>query len=105
MTSPSPPRDRRRAGALACGWIALAGIALPLALLLLIELTVTGAGSMAGVLPMAAVFLTWWVWLVLGLVAAGLGVGTSRPVLPVSLGAAAAVLSLIGFIVVAGSFR
>ncbi|WP_203580288.1 hypothetical protein [Microbacterium hibisci] len=102
MASPSPLDARRRAGALTCGWIALAGIGLLLGSLVLIELTVTGATSMVGVLPMVGIFVTWWIWLILGITAAALGAGASRPALPVSLGVAACVLSFIGFLWVAG---
>ncbi len=99
MSTARLPRDRRRTASIVVASIALAGPTLLLVWMGYIALTVSGASGMIAVLPMGLFWLTSWVWGILAFVALGLGVTSTRPVLPSLLAVAALLEIVLGFAV------
>ncbi|MFS0793789.1 hypothetical protein [Microbacterium sp. 1P10AE] len=101
MSSPRLPRDRRRTTSIVLSTISLTALTLVLLWTFGLNATVSGASSMAVLLPIAVFWFSSVIWGITGFIALGLGATTSRPALPCLLAVGVLLEIVVGLLLIA----
>lgn len=100
MSSPRLPRDRRRTASIVLSSIALTVLTLILLWTFGLNATVSGASSMAVILPAVVFWGSSVVFGILGFIALGLRATTSRPTLPCLLAVGVLLEIVVGLLLI-----
>lgn len=102
MSSPRLPRDRRRTASIVLSSVSLTMLTLILLWTFGLNATVSGASSMAVILPAVVFWGSSVVFGIVGFIALGLGATTSRPTLPCLLAVGVLVEIVVGLLLISG---
>lgn len=100
MSSPRLPRDRGRTASIVLSSIALATLTFVLLWTFGLNATLSGASSMAVILPIVVFWCSSVVFGIAGFIALGLGVTASRPTLPSLLAVGVLLEILVGLLLI-----